>query len=304
MATNFRETTGAVAASIRTDAVDVGRQVALAACGLATTFAVVGLNAWIASTASFNLLSLSVWFIVPVGALLGGAVAASGYYGGALLTQTMPTKEIAWSMVGIAAGAWFFSHWLEYASMTLDDGTRVRDTVGFWQFLQFTTEHQSLTLRTRGNTTGVGTGELGVLGYAREALQVAGFVGGGLAVYGWLVSKEACGTCRRYAKVTPVLRGVSPAQFDEAMHYIDAALPGIVEACEAALADRPFLGMNLNVAQCPACHAFWIRPEVIVQNGRDAVAVRIGRYTAGPETAGLLLGLPAAMRVPATGATA
>ena len=295
----IREIAGGVAASVKNDAVDVGRQVALAACGLVTTIAVVLLNAWVAGAANFNLLSLSFWFVIPAGAVIGGMAAAIGYYGGALLTQTMPTKQIAWSMVGIAAGAWFFSHWLEYASMTFADGTNVSDTVEFWEYLKFSAEHQTLTIGTSRNpTSGVNTGELGVLGYAREGLQLLGFVGGGLSVYGFLRNKEACADCRRYAKVTRVLSGVSAGQFDDAIAHLGITVPGLVEECESAIGERPLLGMNLTLAKCPTCYAFWARPEAIVQGSQHTDVLPLCRYEVEPGMAGRMLALPASMRVP------
>lgn len=292
----MNSTVGSMRAAVVGDTVDVARQAAVAAAGLATTILVVLANAWLADRLALNILSLSMWLVVPVGAAIGGIVAASGYFIAARVTQTMPSRHLLWSMVLIALSAWFFGHWLEYSTMTFEDGTRVSDTIGFWQFFKFSTEHQSLTVTMRGGVTGINTGELGALGYARELLQVLGFACGGLAAYVHLSQVEACKGCQRYARVTGVMQGASADQFDRGLDHLGIQLPGIVDQAKAALGQKMLIGMNLHVAQCPKCHSFWLRPEVIFQSGRDSNAEKLGRYDIEPSLAGKVLALPAEYR--------
>lgn len=51
--------------------------------GALTSIIVVCGNAYMAQHWGFNLLSVSFWFVIPAGALLGGICAASGYFLGA-----------------------------------------------------------------------------------------------------------------------------------------------------------------------------------------------------------------------------
>lgn len=295
MSTVFHTTPNGAATAPKSS-FDLGRQFILMGGGVASTITVVLLNDWISNQISINLLSLSFWLVIPAGAIVGGMVAASGYYFAARATQTMPTRRLAWSMILIALCAWLLSHWLEYAAMTLSDGTRVQDMMDFGQFFRFTTEHQSLTIRTRGNLTGIDTGELGSLGYVRETLQVLGFTLGGMIVYSLLKDVESCEVCRRYAKVTTVMRGVSAEQFDAGLSHAGVTLPGIGSQLQNAVQGRRFIGMNLQVAQCPECQAFWVRPEAIVQSGRDPEAQKLDRYNMPPDLAGRVLGIPTAYR--------
>jgi hypothetical protein len=70
----------------------------------------------------FNLFTLSVWVVVPAGALITGAAAASGYYFGSLFFHTKPVWFLLVQMVIVAAVAQFAIYYAEYATMVLDDG--------------------------------------------------------------------------------------------------------------------------------------------------------------------------------------
>lgn len=201
-----------------------------------------------------------------------------------------------WSMIFIGLGAWLFSHWLEYATTSFADGTPLSSTVGFWRFIQVSTTHQSLTISARTGASGFDTGELGRLGYVREALQACGFALGGLAVHGYLSDVEACSACQRYAKTTGIIQRVSGEQFGRALDHVGITLPGIVDQLKTELGNKSFVGLNLLVAQCPKCHCFSLRPEVVVQSGRTEIPRKLGRYNVDPNQAGRVLGLPSEFR--------
>ena len=81
----------------------LGREAYITAAGLATslgTAAVVWLGI---ALFGVDLSSLSVWIVVPVGAVAAGAVAASGYYIGAVRTETKPSLQLLVNMVLIGA---------------------------------------------------------------------------------------------------------------------------------------------------------------------------------------------------------
>ena len=54
-------------------------------CGLVTSFTTAGILAAIEHFTGFSLYTVSLWAIVPVGAILSGGFGASGYLLGALL---------------------------------------------------------------------------------------------------------------------------------------------------------------------------------------------------------------------------
>ena len=174
----------------------------ITAGGIATSIMVVLANLLVARWLDFDFLSLSFWFVVPAGALLGGFAAAGGYYLVAKWTQTMPDRRLLFNMVAVGLSTWLLYNWLDYYTLVLDDGTRVRDVASFWQYFTVAAEHMQLTIRTRASPSGVTTGELGSLGYAREALQVLGFMAGGFATYAYLATSEVCDTAGDMRRLT------------------------------------------------------------------------------------------------------
>lgn len=291
-----------VLTAARDDAAHLGREGVLALGGLLTTAAVILGNHALRQALDFDFLSLSFWFVIPAGAVIGGMGAAAGYYFAARWTQTMPSRHLLWQMLVIALGAWYVRHWLAYATLTFDDGTRARDLVGFWTYLSAALEHQSLTIRARHGAAMGSTGELGPWGYAREALQVVGFLVGGGAVYGWLTETEACEACRRYTKVTPIMQGVTAAQFDDGLAAADVDTQPIVEAAVRTLAGRPLHGLTLSLLHCEGCRSFWVRPAVVHPQGKQLTTTRLPRFGINPELAGRIQAIPSSFRTRTKGA--
>ena len=248
--------------------------------GIVSTLLVVGANQVVATSTGIDILSYSIWLIVPAGAMLGGAAAASGYYAAARVTQTMPSKTLGWSMVAIGASAWLLSIWLGYFTLRLGDGTMVRDVVGFLKYFVFRTEHMSLTVSARPGLKGVDTGELGSWGYVREAAQLLGFLLGGFAIWATLGDVDRCDSCRKYCKSQVLLRRVSADDFDSTLSQAAVEFPGLVEYANAAIGKKQVLGFNLYALECPSCHARWATPAIVVRSGRDAAVVKVRRYQA------------------------
>lgn len=63
---------------------------AVAFCGLVTSLLTAIAVVVFANLTGFNIFTLSVWVVVPVGAGLVGAAAASGYYFGSLYFHKKP----------------------------------------------------------------------------------------------------------------------------------------------------------------------------------------------------------------------
>jgi hypothetical protein len=260
-------------------------EILITAGGIVTSIMVVAANLVLARLLSFDLLSLSFWFVVPAGALIGGFAAAGGYFFVAKWTQTLPNRRILFNMVAVGLSTWLLYNWLDYYTLVLDDGTRVRDVASFSQYFTVTAEHMQLTIRTRANPSGVTTGELGSLGYAREALQALGFMAGGFATYAYLASSEVCDTCRRYTKVDLVLNAGAPESFDAILQGAGMTLPSVADDAVLALGKRRFAGLDLALLECPLCHSKWLRPAVVFQTGDSVDRERLGRYSVTHEGA-------------------
>jgi hypothetical protein len=245
--------------------------------GAATTFGVAVANLLLINRLGHDLLSFSVLFIIPVGALVGGAAAASGYYGAARLTQTMPSNWLVLQMPVVGLSAWVFSHWIVYATTVLDDGRSLRDLVSFFENWQWNATHQSLNITVHGHTSG-STGELGTLGYVREALQAVGFIFGAFATFGFLASVERCNECRKYARVNRILRGVAVEAFDSVLQNSGVALPGIGEDARLNSGAKAIDSLHLDECLCPQCGRLWIRPTLVVGAGHSMTEVKLRQY--------------------------
>lgn len=64
----------------------------IALCGVATSVLVALTNVSTAHRTGFNLFTLSIVFIVPIGACVAGIIATSGYYFSALFFTARPPK--------------------------------------------------------------------------------------------------------------------------------------------------------------------------------------------------------------------
>jgi len=260
--------------------------------GIVTTAAVVGVNLLGENYVGFNFLSLSFWFVIPAGAIIGGMGAASGYYATARITQTMPSRTLLINMIAVAVSAWFLSKWASYATLVLEDGTRVADLISFWQYFVISTESMQLSVGTRGRMAG-STGELGMLGYAREALQLVGFMVGGFASYAYLTDVEACESCKRYAKTETILNCVSPERFDDALEEADISLPNLGAVARIALGNRPLQGLSLVLARCPRCNQEWLRPALVTRSGDSFDTTKLSRYNVDAEVSNVVRELTA-----------
>jgi hypothetical protein len=143
---------------------------------------------WIEKTSGYAISSWTFWFVIPVGALICGGVASSGYYLGAKALDHKPKFELLINMLVISVGTYFLIQYLQYSSM-LVEGKKVSEMVSFWKF--WTVVTTNLTLHSI---------ELGRMGYLYTLLQIGGFSVGGLVVYAHLDSLIYCDKCSLYLR--------------------------------------------------------------------------------------------------------
>lgn len=178
---------------VRTD-----KQLLVAAMGFSTS-AVTGIAlGLIEYYTGYAIYSWTLWFVVPIGAILAGSAAASGYYTGAMLFHQKPVGGVLFNMAAASVSAYFLVHCVPYYLVEVE-GLRVKDAVSFWQYMDYNIRHTSIKL-LRG---GASTGELGRFwGYAYASLQLVGFSLGGISVFVWLASNPYCEKCARYLAKT------------------------------------------------------------------------------------------------------
>ncbi|HUB07713.1 MAG TPA: hypothetical protein VMB50_11955 [Myxococcales bacterium] len=136
-------------------------------------------------------------YVIPIGALLVGLVASSGYGIASWATGTKISGRLLFLVVAMLTGGYFLAKYLQFRMLfpsgaQLDDGT----PLGFWSYFDLVTRAIAFEDETSHQP---GTA-LGLWGYGIRALEVVGFVGGGVAVPWVLRSKPYCEACQRYKR--------------------------------------------------------------------------------------------------------
>jgi hypothetical protein len=268
----------------------------IALFGFATAAAVVAID-WALKRVGLNVPSLMIWFVVPVGALGTGFVAASGFYFGARWTHQMPSRRMLINMVGVAACTWYAMQWTEWQTAKFaDDGTHVADSVGFADYWLWQASHASYRVGHGAGTTG----ELGTAGYWVEGGQAIAFVLGGLALYLILASARACAPCQRYFKTVPLRKGNPLLDVDTLVTVLNnagLALPNIGPGTAAVVGSKGLHGFRLLRDTCPRCAD--AKLVLVAYYGRDGSAP-VGIIGCTEPQLAALASAPATPRVPVT----
>ena len=247
------------------------------AAGMLAASLVIAINVGLQRSLDLDLLGLTYAFIFPVGAIFGGFGAAFGYYAAARATHTLPSRRMLFEMLAIAVSTWLIMHWIEYATLQLDDGRLARDVVPFWDYLRIRTEHLQLVMQNGGSTRNA-TPELGLLGYVHELLQIAGFLIGGMVVWLVLKGREACVPCSRYARTRRLLQRAPTPVFDEILQRCGVTLNGLGEHIARVAGNRRLVGLNLTMSTCPSCQRNWLRPGAVVFDRGNAIVKSLDRH--------------------------
>ena len=280
--------------SLRADVRGLSTEIVTTLAGIAAAVGMVAINIVCQRVLDLDFLGLTYAFILPVGAIFGGLGAAAGYYVAARITSTLPSRRMLFEMLAIGLSTWLLMHWVDYATMRFSNGALVRDALPFADYLQLRTEHLQLTIENTGGTNPTTTPELGLLGYAHELVQIAGFLTGGFVIWAALKAQEACTACSRYAHTSKLLQRATSQLFDEVLRRADVHLEGLAERVARVAGTRRLIGLNLNLATCPSCRRSWVRPAAVLMEGSHPVARPIDAYPlTAAQSAALRLAAPA-----------
>jgi hypothetical protein len=245
----------------------------VAACGLVTSVLTALAIVVVSRMTGFDLFTFSIWVVVPVGAILIGFAAASGYYFGSLYFHKRAGLSLLLQMVVIAGLTQLLIYYMAYSTFVLDDGRRVSDFILFGQYLDITLTSAHFRIG-RAMTD---TGEVGSFGYWLAAFQFVGFLVGGLSVYAFLWSKPVCQTCNMYLRPLSKCEKSFP-DADSASPYYDVLFQHPVDGPEfAALirsdakseAKKGALSVTTILHGCPKCKSQLIEEKVQVNNGTE-----------------------------------
>ena len=217
-------------------------------------------------------------FIIPIGAIGCGFVAAIGYWAGSRLFHHRPTRLLLLNIVLVSLGTFFSIHHLDYDHAFVGDRP-LANVMSFPDYLVAVTTH--MTYKTSSGS-GEPT-ELGLLGWGVAALQVAGFCLGGFIVYGMLVAVPYCNRCSKYFNV--LWKRTIPWKQVELMTRSYDASARLLQAGQLQPAVNEFAAvpdqskfrakalLTMDLRKCPTCENRRIKLTAQKRNGRNFTTV-------------------------------
>ena len=272
--------------------------------GMATTaLALVGVY-YQAEMEGRSIMGVYANFIIPAGPLLVGLVASSGYGIASWKTGVKITRGLWWTVVALMLAAYVCAQYIEFANLelTYENG----ETVGFLAYY----DHLARSFAWRQADGSAGE-PFGLLGYGMRALEVLGFIGGGLLVPLVLRHSAYCEGCQLYmrtkalatipasvatrkiaAKDTAAQDAYAREQ-EEAAHagqlrldaMQDAAAAGRIVELQDAIAllraDRKATEklpgtVAVSLVHCPCCSAGRMEAHLVMNRGNQHTRTDVG----------------------------
>ncbi|MEM7412744.1 MAG: hypothetical protein AAF430_21105 [Myxococcota bacterium] len=279
--------------------------VAVVLCGIASSaLALGGVQGAAFHFDDFQVMGWYWLYAVPVGAILVGAIASSGYALGSWWSGVKISGGLLAAIVVLQTGAYFAGQYLEFRMLELvwEDGSQV----SFWAYFDLLT--RSYAFNEDDGSAGFA---LGGYGYVLRVLEVVGFAGASLFGPIALRDKPYCEPCALYmrdrqslwfAASLPAqkLRKLDAAErenyeasqqsclqesLDHAQALTELATDGdaagfAASATERAIAMREAeklpVRMRIRLSECPGCEAgqlgAWIRTGDGQEMREEAVA--------------------------------
>ena len=164
-------------------------------CGLATTaLALFGVYILDRGASDFHLMGWYANYVLPIGAVIVGVVASSGYGLASWFSGIKITRALLWMVLGLQLLAYFAAQFIEFNGLPLvHRGTGT--PVGIFEYYDFVA--RSFAWKQHNGEAGQ---PLGAWGYAFRGLEVIGFVGGGLIIPAVMRKAPYCQSCQRYMR--------------------------------------------------------------------------------------------------------
>jgi hypothetical protein len=282
--------------------------------GLITSVITLGGVYWLSrSTDDVHIMGWYVNYVIPAGAMIVGAAAASGYAIASWLTGTRISKALLVAVLLFQTGAYVAAEYVEYIDV-MDNlrqrGLLVGQEPSFPEYYDF--KARSFAWKPEGQ--GKQAQPMGGWGYIFTLLGAAGFIVSGLFSPALLYSVPYCEPCQRYMK-RKVL-GVLPASVpvkkiakkdqsaqeayvkeqEEALVKADVTLARLRAAIEEGNIDTAKQELRaagdvkaneklprrvrVSLAWCQGCREGRITLTRVTGAGKEMQAVELGQYAA------------------------
>ena len=282
-------------------------------CGLATTaLALFGVYVLDRTAEDFHIMGWYANYILPVGAVIVGVVASSGYGLASWFSGIKITKGLLWSVLGLQVLAYFVAQYIEFSGLHLVHRA-TGEKVGFLEYYDLTA--RSFAWQQDNGKPGE---PLGIWGYAFRLLEMAGFACGGLIIPAVMKNVPYCQSCQRYMRTQQLVhfpgsipqrkvkksdvagRAAYEAEQEQAFEagkQIWETLKQLVSQSKgpelsAKLADlqagakaatklpRRF---SLKLVRCKSCSAGWLHVHVLTGHGKQLKQVEYAKQDVTPE---------------------
>jgi hypothetical protein len=201
--------------------------------GLTCVLAAVA-NVIIARHTGFNIYTLKVWLVLPVGTALVGFAGASGAVVAARYFKIKPNWIDAVLMLFMAAAAVTLIHYLNEATLPPDDGHAPNDLIDFTGYLDFILDKAQL----RDERSAFGAGEISAAAYYLAAIEIVGLVVGGAAALSLIRGMRKCVVCGGYVRKLKTTK-TPTLSFQETSGVLDLFETGDLQLMQKLLAWRP-----------------------------------------------------------------
>ena len=165
--------------------------------GFATSTAVAWGSWYSASHWDFAIYTWMYAFVLPIGAVICGFVAATGYWIGARVFNHKPSKTLLINIVLVSLTTYFAIHHFHYTHDKIQGVAIEKIVPSFPDYIKNVTENMTYKIGRSYNEDDQGT-QLGKWGWGVAVLQVLGFSFGGFSVFGLLSAVPYCDRCKKY----------------------------------------------------------------------------------------------------------
>lgn len=254
---------------------NIGKLIVILGASMATSLLAVAIQLACLKFFDFNLFSFTVNLILPVGALLLGLVAASGFYFAAVRVNQKPDILALALLLVIAAATQALMYYGVYADFKASDTTGLTADIGYVDFVRYLLEHQRYQISNHGHNTFEEAKELGKLGYAAALLEYAGLAAGGVILYKTLQAKPACNACGKYEKPVGKKLTHTFADSGDAVRFVTTlqatpveSLPAILPPNNTVSRMKASVLCHIRLIGCADCQSDSLYIETLKKNGK------------------------------------
>lgn len=174
----------------------IGKHLAVSVCGATGLAFTVLIIVLVNHLTGFNLFALNLYAIVPVGGVIAGFAAASGYYFSSIGLNVRPNVAVLVQIILASAIAQILVYYAEFRWMRFEDGTAISTVMSFSGYLNAYLQ----AVHIYGGRHFRDLGRLAGAGWWLAGIEYLGFLMGGLLVYLALKVQPVCKSCSCYLR--------------------------------------------------------------------------------------------------------